>query len=76
MDLAGPVAAHDDRLLAHPRDDEIAGVRDLALMPDEQPGAGEDPLQLLGVDLLVDEDLAADLAGSEIDEPGAITDGA
>jgi len=31
-------------------------------MPDMQPGAGEDALLLLGVDVLVDEDLTADLA--------------
>src|SRR5713226_9185576 len=76
VNLAGAVAAQDDGFLAHPRGGEIAGVGDLALMPDEEPGAGEDPLLLLGVDLLVDEDLAADLPGSEIDQAGAITGGA
>jgi hypothetical protein len=30
-------------------------------MPDEQPHPGKQPFQLLLVDLLVDEDLAADL---------------
>src|SRR5260370_38465037 len=56
MDLADAVAAQEHRLLGHPRDDEVAGVGDLALMPDEEPGAGEDALQFLGVDRLVDED--------------------
>ena len=68
MDLAGPVAAQDHRFLAHARDEEIAGVRDLAFVTDEQPGAGEQPLLLLAVDCLVDENLAADLAPRQIDE--------
>src|SRR5215213_334300 len=42
-------------------------------MADKQPGAGEDALQFLGVDRLVDKDLAADLPGSEIHQPGAVT---
>ncbi len=42
-------------------------------MPDKQPRAGEDALLLLGVDLVVDEDLAADLPGREIDEAGTVT---
>ncbi len=72
MHLAGPVAAQDHALLAHAGDKEIAGVRDLALMPDKEPGAGKEPLLLLRVDLLVDEDLAADLASVQIDETLAI----
>ena len=47
MDRAGAVAAQDHRLLAHARDEEVAGVGDLAFVPDEQPGAGEDALLLL-----------------------------
>src|SRR5437764_8747439 len=72
MHLAGPVAAQQNRFLTHARDDEIAGVRDLALMADKQPGAGEDALLLLGVDLVVDEDLAADPPGLEIDQPRSV----
>ncbi len=68
MHRAGAGAAQDDRLLAHARDDEIAGVGDLALVPDEKPGAGKDALQLLGVDRLVDEDFAADRPRPQIDE--------
>src|SRR3954447_22665162 len=73
VDHIGAVAAQDHRLLAHARDDIIAGVRDLALVTDKQPGAGEDLLLLLGVDLVVDKDLAADLPRGEIDQTGAIT---
>src|SRR5260370_42408738 len=76
VNRAGAVAAQDDGLLAHPRGGEIARVGDLALMPDKEPGAREDPLLLLGVDLLVDKDLAADLPGSEIDQARPVTDGA
>src|SRR5438094_70210 len=72
MHFAGPVAAQQNRFLTHARDEEIAGVRDLALMADKQPGAGEDALLLLGVDRVVDEDLAADPPGLEIDQPGAV----
>ena len=67
-DPARPVAAEDDRLLAHGRDEEVARLRDLALVADEEPGAGEDLLQLLPVDLLADEDLAADDAPLDVDQ--------
>ena len=72
VDLPAPVAAEDHQLLAHPRHEEITGVGDLAFMPDEQPGARKDPLQFLRVDRLVDENLAADRPGGQIDEAGAI----
>src|ERR1700732_778785 len=68
MDLAGPVAAQDHRFLAHPRDEEIPRLRDLALMADEQPGAREEPLQFFAVDLLLDTDLAADLPRFHVHE--------
>src|SRR5207244_3686918 len=71
--LSRPVAAEDHRFLTHPRDEEVPGVRDLALMPDKEPGSGEDPLQLLAVDLVVDKDLAADPARRRVDETGPIT---
>ncbi len=73
MHLAGTVAAQDHQLLAHRRDEEVARVWDLALVPDEKPGASEDPFQLLLVDPVIDEDLAADLARRHVDEPRAIT---
>ena len=46
---AGLVAAQDHRLLAHARDEEVARLRDLAFVPDEQPGAGEQLLQFLAI---------------------------
>ncbi len=67
MDLAGAVATEDDQFLAHAGNEEIARVRDLALVADKQPGAGEQPLLLLRVDLVVDENLAADLPLAQID---------
>src|SRR6516162_4110836 len=73
MHLAGAVTAQDDRFLAHPRDEVIPRLRDLALMANKQPYPREQPLQLLLVDLLVDEDLAADLPRRHIDEPRAIS---
>ena len=39
---------HDDRILAHVRGEEIARLRDLAAVREEQPTAGEDLLQLGG----------------------------
>jgi hypothetical protein len=72
VDPAGPVAAQDHRFLAHRRHEIVARLGDLALVTDMQPGAREDPLLLLGVDLLVDEDLAADLAQPQIDQARAI----
>src|ERR1051326_5906352 len=42
-------------------------------MPDKEPGPREDLLLLLGIDLFVDEDLAADLPGRHIDQPCAVT---
>ncbi len=72
MHRAGAVAAQDHRLLAHARDEEIARIGDLAFMPDEQPGTGEDALLLLGIDVVIDENLAADLPRCEIDEAGTI----
>jgi hypothetical protein len=73
VNLLGAVTAEDDRFLAHRRDEEIAGVRDLALVPDKQPGAGEDAFQFHLINLVVYEDLAADLPRYQIDEPGTIT---
>ena len=61
MHLALPVPAHDHRLLAHARYEVIARLFDLAFVSDEQPGPGEDLLQLPLVDLLVYKDLPADL---------------
>src|SRR5215831_14271502 len=42
-------------------------------MPDEEPGAGEDALQLIAVDLVIDKDFAADPPRLGIDEALAIS---
>ena len=59
-DLAGGVADHQHRVLAHVCGEEIAGVGYLALMAQKQPTAGEDALQLFLVDIVFDEDTPAD----------------
>src|ERR1700719_4127607 len=41
-------------------------------MPDKEPGPGEHPLQFLAVDLVIDEDFAADPPRRMIDESLAI----
>ena len=62
------VAHQDDFLFAHARHHEIAGIRHLALVADEEPRPGEDLLQLLLVYILVDVDLPADEAPVKIDK--------
>src|SRR5262249_60934298 len=71
VDPIGTIATKDHRLLAHRRHEVIARLGDLALVPDMQPGARKDALLLLGVYVLVDEDLPADLANPQIDQAGA-----
>ena len=46
LHAAVAVAAHDHRLAAELGGDVVAGLRHLAGMPDEQPGAAEDALHL------------------------------
>src|SRR5207253_11523585 len=65
---AGGVAHHQYRVLAHIGRKEMAGLGDLALMAQKEPAAGEDPLQLLPVDLRLDKDAAADQAAVAVDE--------
>jgi hypothetical protein len=67
-DLPRTVATEDHRLLAHRRAEIVARLRDLALVADEEPGAGEDALELLAVDLVAHEDLAADDAALDVDQ--------
>src|SRR5215472_5478630 len=73
MNLARPVAAQDDGFLSHTRDEIVAGLWDLALMADKQPHPGEQLFQLLVIDLLVDENFAADLSRRHIDETRAVS---
>ena len=62
------VPHHDDFLFAHAGHHEIARVRDLALVADEQPRPCEDLLQLLLVDGVVDIDFAANDAALNIND--------
>src|SRR5262252_4043832 len=57
---APAVAYHQDRVFAHKRAEEVAGLGDLTLMAEKQPAAGEDLHQLLLVDRRPDEDTPAD----------------
>src|SRR5439155_17432965 len=67
-DHSGGVADDQHRVFAHRGREEIAGLRDLAVMAQEQPAAREDALQFLAVDLRLDKDAAADQAALVIDE--------
>ena len=62
------VAAQDDGFLAHRRVEIVTRLRDLALVPDEEPGTGKDPLELLPVDLVADENLPADDPVLDVDQ--------
>ncbi len=66
---AGLVAADDHRFLAHARDEEVARIGDLALVADEQPGAGEQFFQFFPVEFRGNENLAADRAALVVDHP-------
>src|SRR5438477_9887281 len=67
-ELRRAVAAEDDRFLAHRRDEVVAGPRDLALVPEEEPDAREHPLELLPVEILVHEDLPAHDPSVDVDQ--------
>src|SRR4029077_4082610 len=68
-DLALRVTDDENRVLAHVSGKEVAGLRDLALVAQEKPAAGEDPLQLLLVELRLDEDAATDQTLLGVDQP-------
>ena len=53
------IAAQDDRLFPHARDEVVAWLLDLVLEPHEQPTAGKDPLLLDLVQHRIDEDIPA-----------------
>ena len=67
MNLADAVAAQQHRLLAHPRLEEVARLRDLARVADEQPGAAEQVIELVAVRLLAHEDFATDRPPRRVD---------
>src|SRR5215469_1174358 len=62
MHLARRVAHDENWVFTHVSGEEIARPRDLALMAQKEPAAGEDPLQFLLIDLGLDEDAATDQA--------------
>src|SRR5207302_400205 len=68
MHASVAITGHDDAVLSHVGAEEVAWAGDLTLMPNEEPGAGEDPLLLLAIDVLVDVDLAADHAALHVDQ--------
>src|SRR6516164_1195082 len=70
--LARRVAHDENRVFTHVSGEEIARPRDLALMAQKEPGAGEDPLQFLLIDLGLDEDAATDQALLGIYQPERI----
>src|SRR5438105_332692 len=59
---------HEHRVFAHIGREEIAGLRDLAIMAQIEPAAREDALQLLLIDLRLDKDPPADMPAGEIDQ--------
>src|SRR5215813_3678998 len=68
VNLAVRVAHDQDRVLPYVGREEVARLRDLALVAEEEPAASEDPLELLLVDLSLDEDATADQSVLGIDE--------
>ena len=67
VDLVLAVAGEDDGLLAHARDEVVAGLADLVDEADEEPASGEDAFEFDVVEVGVDEDLAADEAALLVD---------
>ena len=49
-----------ERVFAHLGGEEITGLRDLAVVAQKEPAAGEDPLQFLLINIGLNEDAAAD----------------
>jgi hypothetical protein len=69
IDSAIAVAHDEDRVLAHIGRHEVARMRDLCFMTQEEPAAREDPFELLRVDLGIDEDPSTDKPVVGIDQP-------
>src|SRR5579885_2858718 len=67
------IARENYRFLAHARDEVIARLADLTFMADVEPGARENSLELLAVEILVDENLAADFTALEINQASGRT---
>ena len=73
VDRLLPVPAQEHRFLPHTRHKVVPGFGNLAFMADEQPGAREDPLHLLLVDVFIDEDFTADLPSRHVHQTVLIT---
>lgn len=65
-----PAAGENNRGFAHIGLDEITGVPQLGLVPQEQPGAAENAPLLQGIDLGVRPAAAADQGGVAVDQVG------
>src|SRR5262249_23260643 len=74
VDLAVRVAHDQDRGLPHVGREEVARLRDLALVAEGEPAASEEPLELLPGDLSLDEDATADHSVLGIDEISDVSD--
>src|SRR6201988_2037628 len=66
--LACCVAHHQNRVFAHVSGEEIARMGDLALMAQKEPAAGENPLQLLLVDLGLNKKAPPDQSAIGVDQ--------
>ena len=68
LDRLVALAGDDDRVLTHVGGQEVSRSGQLALVRDEVPGPGEDPVKLLLVYPLVGEYVSVDPAVLEVDE--------
>jgi hypothetical protein len=69
---SGAVAHHQDQIFAHVGGKEVTAVRNLTVVAQKQPAAGEDPLQILPINLRLDKDSPADKAALVIDQMAEI----
>src|SRR5437660_9425633 len=72
MDIFLAIAAEDNRFFSHARNKEIARIRNLAFMPDEEPCACEEIFQFLSVNLVINKKFPADITALSVDQ---LTDG-
>jgi hypothetical protein len=70
--LATVVTHHQNRVFAHIGGEEIAGLRDLAVVAQKQPATGENAFQFLLINIGLDKDAAADQSALSVDETGDI----
>ncbi len=65
-----PVAADEDRHMPHFSRNEVARLRDLGLVRQEDPGAVENPLHLQPAHVIADEDVPAHQTALNVDPTG------